>query len=340
MADPDVFVIGGGPAGLAVAIAARRKGWNVVVADGNRPPIDKACGEGLMPDSRRAAARIGIQLPDSLGFEFRGVRFHGAGRFIEADFPGRARGIGVRRVRLHEALVETAAQAGVELRWGVPIASLEDVRARWIIGADGAGSRVRRWAGLDARARNSHRFSYRRHYSIAPWTDYMEIHWGEGCQIYVTPVGPQEVCLALISRTQDLRLDDALRRFFPALDERLAGSEIASRERGAITATMRLRSVTRGNVALVGDASGSVDAISGDGLCLSFKQAGLLTDAMARGDLARYCRLHPRLATKPNFMTKTMLVLDRGPKVRRWAFGALSAQPWIFEKLLAVHVAG
>jgi flavin-dependent dehydrogenase len=339
MADPDLLVIGGGPAGLAVAIAARRRGWSVVVADGNCPPIDKACGEGLMPDSRRAAAHIGIHLPESLGCEFRGVRFHGAGRSVEADFPDGERGIGVRRIRLHEALVDTAVQAGAELRWGAPVGGIEDIRARWIIGADGAGSRVRRWAGLDSCVRHSRRFSYRRHYSIAPWTDYTEIHWGEGCQIYVTPVGPCEVCLALISRSPELRLDDALRRFFPALHERLAGAPIASRERGAVTATMRLRSVARGNVALVGDASGSVDAISGDGLCLSFKQAALLTDAMARGDLARYRRAHPRLAIKPNFMTKTMLVLDRGPEIRRWAFGALSAQPWIFEKLLAVHVA-
>ena len=339
MADPDVFVIGGGPAGLAVAIAARRKGYSVVVADGNLPPIDKACGEGLLPDSRRAAARIGIQVPDSLGFEFRGIRFHGAGRSVEADFPRGELGIGVRRVRLHEMLVETADQAGVELRWGAPVTGIEEIRARWIIGADGARSRVRRWAALDGCVRNSHRFSYRRHYSMAPWTDYVEVHWGEGCQIYVTPVGPNEVCLALISRTPELRLDDALPRYFPALHERVEGVPAASRERGAVTATMRLRSVARGNMALVGDASGSVDAISGDGLCLSFKQAALLTDAMARGDLERYDREHPGLAFKPNFMTRTMLVLDRGPEIRRWAFGALCAQPWAFERLLALHVA-
>ncbi len=338
MSVPDVFIIGGGPAGLAVAIAARRRGWSVVVADGNHPPIDKACGEGLMPDSRRAAACLGIDIPDALGFGLRGIRFHGAGRSVEADFPS-GRGIGVRRRRLHESLVENALQAGVELRWDAPVTGIDNIRARWIIGADGSGSRVRHWAGLDSYVRNSRRFACRRHYAVAPWTDYVEIYWGEGCQIYVTPVGTREVCVALISRAPEIRMDGALSSFFPQLRDRLDGALVCSRERGAITANMRLRSVVRGNVALVGDASGSVDAISGDGLCLSFKQAALLTDAMARGDLARYNRFHPRLAVRPNLMTKTMLVMDRGPAIRRWAFGALSAQPWIFGKLLAVHVA-
>ncbi|HZL57804.1 MAG TPA: FAD-dependent monooxygenase [Bryobacteraceae bacterium] len=337
MTEPDVFVVGGGPAGLAAAIAARLKGLSVVVADGNSPPIDKACGEGLMPDARLAAARLGIEIPPALGFEFPGVRFHGAGKSVAARFP-RGCGIGVRRTALHAAMIVAAERAGVELRWGAPAGNFDEIRARWILGADGSSSRVRAWAGLDRYRHNTRRFACRQHYAIAPWTDCMEIYWGEGCQIYVTPVGADEVCVALISRDRELSVEAALSRLFPVLDERVRGAPVCSRPRGAVTATARLENVARGNVALIGDASGSVDAITGEGLCLAFKQAALLADAMAGGDLTAYARAHPRLAMRANVMAKLMTTLDRGTRLRQFGMTAMSSVPWIFERLLAVHV--
>src|SRR6201999_3423768 len=63
----DVFVIGGGPAGLAAGIAARKKGFRVVVADGAQWPIEKACGEGLMPDSVAALRELGVSVGASDG---------------------------------------------------------------------------------------------------------------------------------------------------------------------------------------------------------------------------------------------------------------------------------
>ena len=54
LAQSDVVVIGAGPAGLAAAIAARQRGLTVTVAESARFPIDKACGEGIMPDGVEA----------------------------------------------------------------------------------------------------------------------------------------------------------------------------------------------------------------------------------------------------------------------------------------------
>src|SRR5579884_1228240 len=154
----DVFVAGGGPAGLASAIAARRRGFEVVVADGMRPPIDKACGEGLMPDALAAFGSLGITFPAEHSHPFRGIRFACDGQpptSVAANFPN-GNGLGVRRTTLHALLVEQAERAGVELCWGATVRGLDGdradtthglFRARWIVGADGAGSRVRQWSG-------------------------------------------------------------------------------------------------------------------------------------------------------------------------------------------------
>lgn len=337
MSVPDVFIIGGGPAGLAAAIAARNRGLSVVLADGSRPPIDKACGEGLMPDTRLAAETLGLRIPPSAGMEFRGVRFLGERCSVHGNFPA-GRGLGLRRTALHECLVDAAERAGVELRWGTPVSALNQIPARWVIGADGSGSRVRQWAGLDHYRRNSRRFAHRQHFAVAPWSEYVEVYWGAGCQIYITPTAPDEVCVAVISRDPQLHLEAALPRCSPALAARLAGAEITSRERGAVTATTRLRAVTKGNIALLGDASGSVDAITGEGIGISFKQAAALADAMVQGDLQPYNAVHPGLSFRPRMMANMMLLMDRGRNIREGALGALSSMPAVFQKLLEVHV--
>ncbi len=340
MPKTDVFVIGGGPVGLAAAIAARHKGFSVTLADALQPPIDKACGEGIMPDGLAAAARLGIQLPAGDSFNFRGIRFHGEGVSVAADFP-HGPGRGVRRTTLHRALVEHAERCGVELHWGCSVPDLRGIEARWIVGADGTGSQVRRWAGLDGFRRNTRRYGFRRHFQIAPWTDHVEIHWGNGCQIYITPVAPDEVGVALLSRDPKLRVADALAQF-PALASRLDGLPETSSERGALTASRQLNRVTTrittSSVALIGDASGSVDAISGEGLSLGFHQALALADALERQDLSRYESAHRLLSIRPRFMADLMLTMDRWPWLRGRALPALAAQPDLFGGLLAMHV--
>jgi flavin-dependent dehydrogenase len=331
----DVFVIGGGPAGLAAAIAARQRGFSVLVADGAVPPIDKACGEGVMPDGIAAARSLGLDLAPA-GQVFRGIQFVNAGATVQAAFPN-GHGLGVRRTALHRIMLERAEQLGVRFAWGTRVTSLSDIRARWIVGADGSQSPVRRWAGLDACVRDSRRYGFRRHFRVEPWSPYMQIHWGAACQVYVTPVGPEEVCAVLISRDPHKRLDDALPQF-PELAARLRAAASVTPERGGVTASRRLKAVHRGNVALVGDASGSVDAITGEGLCLLFQHGVALADAFEAGSLAGYAAEHRRIGRRPEFMADLMLMLDGRAGLRARTLRAMAARPSLFAGMLAMHV--
>jgi flavin-dependent dehydrogenase len=345
--DTDVFILGGGPAGLAAAIAARRAGFSVTLADAKCPPIDKVCGEGLMPDSLAAAARLGIEVPSATGYPLRGIRFTGGPNTVAAEF-SEASGLGIRRTVLHQLLVSHAERAGVDLRWNCSVAGIQGekvrlgqhtLKARWMVGADGTRSSVRRWANLDEFRRESNRFSFRRHYRIAPWSEFVEIHWADGCQVYITPVGPQEVCVVLMSRYPQFRIEDAL-PLFPQLAARLRVCEPVAAERGAFAATHRLKKVAHGNVALVGDASGTVDPITGKGVCLAFQQAAALADAFRRGDLSSYQKAHAHIMQRPMFMADFMLTMDRWPGLRTRALRAMEAHPQRFATLLAMHVDG
>ncbi len=309
-------------------------------------PIDKPCGEGLMPDGLAALEKLGVRVPEEKSFPFCGISFLSAPLGVKADFPHGESGRGVRRTVLHQLIAERAASLGIDFLWQTPVTGISsdrvrladrEVNARWIIGADGGNSRVRRWTGLDAYRKRDCRYAFRRHYRVAPWSDHMELHWGRLGEIYVTPVSRDEVCVALISRDPKLRLAEALRHF-PDLSRRLGGVEVSSSERGAFTATCKLKRVTNGNVALIGDASGTVDAITGEGLCLAFSQAMVLAECLESGDLSLYEREHRRLALRPWLMARLMLSLDRRPRLQRRTIQAFQKRPYVFRRLLELHV--
>lgn len=341
----EILVIGGGPAGLAAGIALRARGLDVTVVDGLAPAIDKACGEGLMPGALAALERLGVKMGAEDGVPFAGIRFCDAKRSVEARFP-HGSGMGVRRLRLHERLVERAEACGVTLLWNTRCQLLGAKRVlvdgaemsfRYLVGADGQSSTVRKWAGMSACRKEEVRYGVRQHYRVTPWSELVEVHWGERGQAYVTPVGEDCVCVAFVGRGRQRDVREWMEDF-PALAERVGDAAVASSQRGAVSATRVLREVERGTVALVGDASGSVDAVTGEGMASCFMQAEALADAVEAGDLENYALAHRRIGRLPQRMSALLLLMDRFPGLEARALEVFQSRPEWFGEMLAVHV--
>ncbi len=342
--ETEVFVVGGGPAGLAAALAARQAGFDVVVADSAHPPIDKACGEGIMPDGLAALERLGVRLDVAQAAPFSGIRFINGIQQAEARFR-QGVGLGVRRTTLHQQLVNAATLAGVRLLWERRVTALSDglvlldgeiVRCRWVIGADGQNSRIRQSAGLADAVNERVRFGFRQHYRVKPWCEFVEVYWGDCGQMYVTPISADGVCVAFITSQKTLRFQDALGQF-PQLALRVAEALTEEPTRGAVTASRCLPAVHHKHVALIGEAAGSVDAVTGEGLAIAFRQAIALADALIADDLSLYEAAHRRIMRLPRTMGALMLSMDSRPAFRRRAFRALEAHPEIFARMLAIH---
>jgi flavin-dependent dehydrogenase len=344
--DVEALVVGAGPAGLATAAQLARRGVDTLVIDRRAPPLDKACGEGIMPAGVRALEALGVELARLRAAPFVGVRFVERARSFSGRFASGA-GLGVRRTALSQALLEAAAKAGAQLRFECGLVGWEpdgggvrartadgEVRARILIGADGLGSRVRAQAGLAASpARASRRLGMRRHYRIAPWSEFVEVHWSDAIEAYITPVAADEVGVALLG-SGGSRFADRLARF-PALAARLAGAEPASELRGSGRFWQRARRRHAPSVALVGDAAGYTDAVTGEGITLALRCAEALARVVAeRRPLAEYEAHWRRLSRAHRAFAALLRLGVEHPRLRGAAFRALEAKPRLFEALL------
>ena len=345
LAETQTVIVGGGPAGLATAIELRRRGLEALVIDRSKPPIDKACGEGLMPDGARCLEEMGVNLAGTEKAPIAGIRYIDETSRAEASFR-RDPGLGIRRPDLHRAMVKRAEQVGVECLWGLTVRSLEGdgvatdrgkIRATWTVGADGLHSRVRRWTNLDSDKHRWQRFGVRRHYAIGPWSDKVEVYWTDEGEAYVTPLGCGLVGIAILWSGSKNDFSGLLRGF-PELEQRVRRAEAVSDDRGAARLEQHTRGVHRGAVALVGDAAGYRDAITGEGLSLAFHQAKALAEAIDKENLRDYARAARRLSRLPNALIRVLLEIESRPALRRRLLRTLADDPGLFERLLAVHV--
>lgn len=314
--DTEILIVGGGPVGLAAAIEGRLAGHEVTVVEPREGPIDKACGEGLMPGAVPALARLGVA---PRGFPLRGVDYRDGRRNAAHRFVAGI-GLGVRRTTLHTALRSRAEELGARFvadrvetieqdSTGVHAAG---IHADWLFAADGLHSTVARELGLalpTPKARR--RYGQRRHYAVEPWSDLIEVHWTKAGEIYVTPTADGMVGIALLAR-QGTHFDEAIAAA-PELAARIKGAEPASALRGAGPFRQRTRARVKGRALLLGDASGYVDALTGEGIRIGLDQARAAVAAVHIGHPEGYEREWERVTRDFRRLTGVVVRLATSP---------------------------
>ncbi len=331
--ETEILIAGGGPVGLAAAIEGRLAGRDVIVVEPREGPIDKACGEGLMPGAVPALARLGVQ---PRGYPLRGVDYRDGRRNAAHRFVG-GNGLGVRRTTLHAALRARAEELGARFVVDRVEAIEQDstgvnaagIRADWLLAADGLHSTVARELGLalpPPRARR--RYGQRRHYAVEPWSDLIEVHWTPAGEIYVTPTAEGMVGLALLAR-QGVQFDEAIASA-PELASRIRGAEPASALRGAGPFRQRTRARVAGRALLLGDASGYVDALTGEGIRIGLDQARAAVAAVNAGRPASYEQAWERATRDFRRLTGAIVRLATSP-LRPAIVPIAKAAPSLFE---------
>ncbi len=324
----DVLVVGAGPVGLAAAIEAALAGFRVAVVEPRQDPVDKACGEGLMPAAVAALARLGVDPP---GVAFDGIRYVAGRHRAAARFPD-GPGRGVRRTVLHQTLMARAAQVGVRRVVGRARDVHQDTTgvrvhgpgwsraARWVVAADGLHSPLRRALGLTRspsrpvwRAGTA-RFGLRRHYRIAPWTDLVEVHWGRDAECYLTPVADDLVGVALLGPPGASHAERLAA--FPEVRARLGGAAAVGPTLGSGPLRQSVAGRVHGRVLLVGDAAGYVDALTGEGIAVGLACSRALVDCLLREAPQDYDAAWRAASRRYRVITEALLAATAVPPLR------------------------
>ncbi|MFN8370297.1 MAG: FAD-dependent monooxygenase [Bacteriovoracaceae bacterium] len=369
-----ILIVGGGPSGLMLSIVLAESSPNleITVIDKKEWPVDKVCGQGIMPGGIKLLKKYGIIdfIPKELQIPFLGVQYiNQDGITAKASFNKGIHGIGIERIVLSNALLKKAQTYPniklqdqtklVMLKPGdsfTPIiekngaqTTLDNINI--IFGADGTNSQTKKFAQLESDKNVPLvRMGARIHYAITPWTNFVQVYWNNDIEVYVTPVSNSKVELAFLwnknsptFKNRSLVLEDLL-IFFPKLQRELeTGTPLEKLKlKGPLYSSSK--SFINKNVILLGDAYYFYDAITAEGISLSLKQAILWGDYLKKFNFD-YKKIEAstkeirqtivKSIIRPyNQLTHLTLLLNRFPLLRKIVIKIFQKFPKLFSALL------
>lgn len=318
----DVLVIGGGPSGASAAYWLAEAGHKVLVVERKKFPREKTCGDGLTPRAVRQLEDMG--LGGRLAAEclrYDGLRSIAHGVTLELawpehpDFP--AYGYVVRRRDLDEMVADMAVKAGATLRTGAealePIIEeglvcgaqvrdtetdeISQVRARYVVVADGSNSRFGRALGTN-RDRTyplgmAVRGYFRSPRHAEPWIEsHLDIRDRHGDHLpgygWIFPVGDGTVnvgvgLLSTFSGWKDINTSHLMEAFCetaPASWEISPETSCGAPTGGKLPTGLSVKPAVGSNWLSVGDAAGTVNPFNGEGISVAYETGRMAAEVL------------------------------------------------------------
>lgn len=372
----EVCIIGGGPTGLMAGILLSRRGILTTIVEKNEWPIDKVCGEGIMPlgvgllrkydllkfiDPMWSRKFVGIKYIDKSGESAEGY-------FKEED------GLVVRRIALSGGLYEAAKRESLlTLLPNHELLSFQETPDKilvttrelqtqetvligefdYLVGADGLRSKVRALTNRDGElpVKQKNRMGARVHYEIPPWDNKVQIWWEDGIECYVAPTS--ENCVEFnFGWDPDMvqpqkgssrnGVEGNFFEFFPLLKDKIRGAKRLSPFKSWGPLPHKATTPLDRRVVLIGDSSIFYDQITGEGLSLAFLQAELLSETLPTWHTpqgrAKFLDTIKLVGTNYVRVTNFAMFFTRHPLCRKWMIRLLNRSPRLFTYLLHLNM--
>ncbi|MEO6088528.1 MAG: NAD(P)/FAD-dependent oxidoreductase [Umezawaea sp.] len=350
----DLVVVGAGPAGSTAALAALRADptARVLLLDAATFPRDKVCGDGVAPQALDVVADLGVDVAALVA----GTRPVTALRMVsprgvEAARPFARPAAVVPRLLFDDRLVHAAVTAGAVLRRrrvrtvttiadGVLIDG--EIRARTVIGADGAESAVRRQCGARPVRAGTVAIALRGYAPSTTWPDGEQLltmttaHWPAYAWAFPVGDGTANVGYGQLIRSSPptrAELTDRLHHLLPGL------APLPLRGHRLPLSTGR-PDVGHGRVLLAGDAASLINPLTGEGIYYAVLSGGLAGAAALTTDPAgTYRRALRRRLGKHLRHTDLLARLTRRPWPLDLATAAARDDQRTFDRFVEIGLA-